>query len=61
VIDMAACSFCSKSQAHVKKLVAGPDGVLICDQCVVLCCEIMEIKLQDAETTRRDPPKRSGS
>jgi ATP-dependent protease Clp ATPase subunit len=34
------CSFCGKSQADVKKLIAAP-GVYICDECVDLCCEIL--------------------
>jgi DNA-directed RNA polymerase specialized sigma subunit len=35
-----ACSFCGKSQAQLKKLIAGP-GVHICDECVDLCNEIL--------------------
>ena len=31
------CSFCGKSQHIVKKLIAGPRGVFICDECVGLC------------------------
>lgn len=31
------CSFCFKSQHEVKKLVAGPAAVFICDECVALC------------------------
>ena len=38
---LLTCSFCGKSKAMVKKLIAGP-GVYICDQCVDLCVEIME-------------------
>ena len=34
------CSFCSKSQEEVKKLIAGPT-VYICDECIELCNEIM--------------------
>jgi ATP-dependent Clp protease ATP-binding subunit ClpX len=34
------CSFCSKSQAAVQKLIAGP-GVFICDECVELCHRIV--------------------
>ena len=34
------CSFCGKSQDHVKKIVAGP-GVYICDECVDLCTSII--------------------
>lgn len=31
------CSFCGRSQLEVKKLIAGPDNIFICDQCVELC------------------------
>jgi hypothetical protein len=33
----SACSFCAKNQAQVKKLIAGPDSVYICEACVALC------------------------
>src|SRR5213595_3764494 len=35
------CSFCSKGQDQVRKLVAGP-GVFICDQCIDLCQQVLE-------------------
>ena len=35
------CSFCSKPQAQVKRLIAGPDRVFICDECVELCQKII--------------------
>ena len=41
------CSFCSKPQAQVKRLIAGPDRVFICDECVTLCDQI--ISEEDAE------------
>ncbi|QUQ63421.1 ClpX C4-type zinc finger protein [Kutzneria sp. CA-103260] len=37
---MLNCSFCTKSQDDVEKLVAGP-GVYICDRCVDLCATII--------------------
>ena len=36
------CSFCNKTQDQVRKLVAGPKGVYICDECIEVCTEIME-------------------
>jgi len=36
------CSFCGKLQEQVKKLIAGPRGVYICDECVALCREIID-------------------
>ncbi len=35
------CSFCNKPQSQVDKLIAGP-GVFICNECVELCCSIIE-------------------
>ena len=35
------CSFCAKPQGEVKRLVAGPEKVFICDECVILCQQIM--------------------
>ncbi|NTU70625.1 MAG: ATP-dependent Clp protease ATP-binding subunit ClpX [Coriobacteriia bacterium] len=46
------CSFCGKSQRHVKKLIAGP-GVYICDECIDLCNDIVEDEL--AEETAAEP------
>ncbi|MBR2179127.1 MAG: ATP-dependent Clp protease ATP-binding subunit ClpX [Selenomonadaceae bacterium] len=36
------CSFCEKSEHQVRKLVAGPHNVYICDECIELCSEIIE-------------------
>ena len=35
------CSFCGKAQAQVKRLIAGPDRVFICEECVALCEQII--------------------
>ena len=39
------CSFCGKSHAEVKKLIAGP-GVYICDNCIILCKNVLDRELQ---------------
>jgi ATP-dependent Clp protease ATP-binding subunit ClpX len=39
------CSFCGKSHAEVRKLVAGP-GVYICDNCIILCKNVLDRELQ---------------
>ena len=36
------CSFCGKTDDQVKKLIAGPEGTYICDECVGLCSEIIK-------------------
>lgn len=42
-IENARCSFCGKSQSQVKRMVAGP-GVYICNECIELCEEIMDVE-----------------
>ena len=39
---MQFCSFCGKSEDQVKKMLAGPSGVCICDECVDACLAIIE-------------------
>ena len=41
------CSFCNKSEDQVRKLIAGPNGVYICDDCVEICGEIIEEELAE--------------
>jgi hypothetical protein len=36
------CSFCGKHDEQVERLIAGPGGVYICDECVALCQEIIQ-------------------
>jgi len=46
---MTFCSFCGKAQNEVRKMIAGPAGVHICDSCVSVCKTIIERELSDAE------------
>lgn len=46
------CSFCHKTEDQVQKLIAGPDGAYICDQCIAICSEIMEEELGGYERER---------
>ena len=39
--DVLRCSFCNKTQDKVRKLIAGPNGTYICDECVDVCAEIL--------------------
>ncbi len=48
------CSFCNKTEDQVRKLIAGPGGVYICDECIDVCSEIMEEELADEETQSTD-------
>ena len=43
------CSFCNKTQDQVRKLIAGPAGVYICDECVEICADIVEEEFDDDE------------
>ena len=43
--DIIRCSFCNKTQAQVRKMIAGPNGTYICDECVEVCSEIIEEEL----------------
>jgi len=36
------CSFCRRTSEEVTRLIAGPEGVFICDECVELCSEILQ-------------------
>ncbi len=40
--DKVRCSFCGKPQSEVRKIIAGPDGAFICDECVEICMGIIE-------------------
>lgn len=47
--DKIRCSFCNKTQDQVRKMIAGQDGVYICDECIDLCSEIMEEEFEEME------------
>ena len=50
--EVVRCSFCGKVQAQVRKLIAGPNGAYICDECVEICTEIIEeeFEFEDKDT-----------
>ena len=51
---MHRCSFCGKTQDQVRRLVAGPN-VYICNECILLCQEIISDDLAAAAPTTSDP------
>lgn len=58
---MTFCSFCGKAQNEVRKMIAGPAGVHICDSCVSVCKTIIDRELSDAEQpTPREGRGRGG-
>ncbi|MDY0110210.1 MAG: ATP-dependent Clp protease ATP-binding subunit ClpX [Candidatus Krumholzibacteria bacterium] len=48
--QMIKCSFCARGQDEVAKLVAGPNSVYICNECIKLCNDILEGELIDEAT-----------
>ena len=52
--NLTMCSFCGKSHAEVRKLISGP-GVYICDNCIILCKNVLDRELQLA--TQKKQPK----
>ena len=49
--ERVRCSFCGKTQNQVRKLIAGPNGAFICDECVDICQEIIVEELEDFAPT----------
>ena len=48
------CSFCNKPQEQVRKMIAGPAGIYICDECVEICADIIEEEFEEEETFVED-------
>ena len=48
------CSFCGKSSSQVRRLIAGQDGVHICDECIDTCAEILEEEFEGYEDSNED-------
>lgn len=55
--DIQVCSFCKRTQDEVNRLIAGPDHVFICDECVELCREILE-EDSPTQTAKQFDPSR---
>ena len=49
--EKVRCSFCNQTQDQVKKMIAGPSGVYICDECVDICADIIEEEYEDDPET----------
>ena len=52
--DRIRCSFCGKTDGQVRKLIAGPNGAYICDECVDICAEIIEEELEEEENVQQE-------
>ena len=51
------CSFCNKTQGQVRKLIAGPAGVYICDECIDICADILEEEMEEEEVEESSHPE----
>ena len=45
--NIIRCSFCGKAEGQVEKMISGPNGVYICNECVDLCKEIVDEERDD--------------
>ena len=48
--DRIKCSFCGKPQGMVRKLISGPNGVFICDECIEICSDIIMEEFDDVSS-----------
>ncbi|GLX00577.1 ATP-dependent Clp protease ATP-binding subunit ClpX [Microtetraspora sp. NBRC 16547] len=56
--DLLKCTFCGKNQKQVRRLIAGPSPLCICDECVQLCNELIEEENAESSGPERgDLPK----
>ena len=46
-VSLAKCNFCNRNQSFVKKLIAGPGGIYICDNCIELAHSILFAEKQE--------------
>ncbi len=52
------CSFCGKTQRQARKLVSGPNGIFICDECIDICADIIDddsVEEYDAVAAKKTP------
>lgn len=52
------CSFCGKHQGEVLKLIAGPSDVYICNECIMICADIIDQELDTSEFDKVEEPNR---
>ncbi len=57
--NSCCCSFCGKPKDKAKKLIAGPNGVYICDECIEICREVLteEEQTEQPESVKLLKPK----
>ena len=47
------CSFCGKSDEEANRMIAAPNGLYICDECVSLCCEVMGLNVNSLNNSAK--------
>ncbi len=52
------CSFCGKQKEETRRLITGPDGACICDECIDICKSMLDEWEQDKETVENVPLKK---
>ena len=52
--DKVRCSFCGKTGDQVRKMISGPSGTYICDECVELCAELSEEEFEHDEAQEEE-------
>ncbi len=55
--DVQRCSFCGRDPSEIRRLISGPDGVFICDECVHLCQEVLSEDGIDEEVPSESTPR----
>jgi ATP-dependent Clp protease ATP-binding subunit ClpX len=50
------CSFCGKTEQNTQHLIAGPDGIFICDECVELCSAVIDQQLERTDSSKEIAP-----
>ena len=48
------CSFCGRKENQVSKLIAGPNNIYICDECVAICADIIDESMEDMDLGAAD-------
>lgn len=47
------CSFCNKKQSQVRKLISGPNGFFICDECIKMCEDIIKSEVENERSEEK--------
>lgn len=48
------CSFCHEDEGHVEQIFVGPDGIYVCDKCIELLHEMLNLSRTEEDTSDFD-------